>query len=76
MTSTDECERPRRYLSRGQQAKRYGRHVRTIKRWSEDPKMGMPPEYIFNDPDDPMRREDELEQWERSRVANCTDDTA
>jgi len=58
--------RPRRFLSRPDQAKRYRKSVRTIKRWGADPKMGMPPEYDFNGP---HRDEAELEDWEQSRVA-------
>jgi hypothetical protein len=55
-----------RFLNRQAQAQRYSRHVRTIKRWGKDPAMNMPPEYDLKEP---MRREDELEAWERSRVA-------
>jgi hypothetical protein len=56
-----------RYLDRPAQAKRYNRDIKTIKRWGQDPNMGMPPEYDFRGLK--MRREDELEAWERSRVA-------
>jgi hypothetical protein len=58
--------KPRRFLSRSAQAQRYGKSVRTIKRWGTDPKMGMPPEYAFTTP---HRAEDELDAWDRSRVA-------
>jgi hypothetical protein len=57
----------RQFLSRRAQARRYGKSTKTIKRWGEDPKMGMPPEYDFNGL--PSRALDELEPWERSRVA-------
>ena len=60
-----------RFLSRRAQAQRYGRSTKTIKRWGQDPKMGMPPEYDFDGL--PSRREDELEKWERSRVAPKAD---
>jgi hypothetical protein len=62
-----------RFLNRLAQAKRYNKHPKTIKRWGQDPKMGMPPEYDLNGP---HRREDELEAWERSRVAFGDSDTA
>jgi hypothetical protein len=68
MTST-KSGRPVRYLTRSEQAARYGRDIRTIKRWGKNKALGMPEEYIFNDPNNPMRREDQLEIWERSRVA-------
>ena len=58
---------PRRFLSRREQAERYHKSTRTIKRWGEDPAMKMPPEYDFNGL--PHRDEAELEQWERGRVA-------
>jgi hypothetical protein len=58
--------RPRRFLSRQDQARRYRKSTRTIKRWGADPEMGMPPEYDFNGP---HRDEAELEVWEQSRVA-------
>jgi hypothetical protein len=58
--------KPRRFLSRKEQADRYGRSTRTIKRWGTDPKMGMPQEYEFNGP---HRDEAELEIWERTRIA-------
>jgi hypothetical protein len=58
--------RVRSFLTRRDQARRYGRTIRTIKRWGKDPKMGMPPEYDFNGL--PSRPDDELEAWERTRV--------
>jgi predicted DNA-binding transcriptional regulator AlpA len=56
-----------RKLTRNQVAERYGGvHVRSIDRWSEDPKMGFPkPLYIGSRP---MWDESELEQWERTRA--------
>jgi hypothetical protein len=60
--------KPRRFLSRRDQADRYGKSVRTIERWGEDPEMGMPVEYDFHGLK--ARAEDELETWERSRVAS------
>ena len=57
----------RRFLTRRQQAERYGKCVKTITRWGEDPKMRMPAEYDFNGVW--SRAEDELTCWERSRTA-------
>ena len=54
-------------FSRRAQAQRYDRSVDTIKRWGKDPKLGMPPEYVFRGM--PHRDEAELEVWERTRVA-------
>jgi hypothetical protein len=66
MTDTATAQpKPRRFLSRKQQAARYGRSTKTIKRWTADPRMKMPPEYEFNGP---HRAEDELEAWERARI--------
>jgi hypothetical protein len=66
MTDTAAQMKPRRFLSRPAQARRYGKSIRTIKRWGTDPEMGMPPEYEFRGP---HRDEAELEEWERGRVA-------
>jgi len=55
-----------RFLTRRQQAKRWGKSVRTVERWGEDPEMDLPPEYDFNGR--PHREESELTAWERSRV--------
>jgi hypothetical protein len=57
----------RRFLSRRDQAERYGKSVRSIERWGKDPVMAMPPEYDFNGLK--ARAEDELEAWERKRVS-------
>jgi hypothetical protein len=60
-------QKPRRFLSRRQQAERYSKDPKTIARWGADPAMNMPAEYDFNGL--PHRIEDELETWERGRVA-------
>jgi hypothetical protein len=62
---------PRRFLSRKQQAARYGKVVKTIERWGNDEAMGMPPEYWLGS--QPHRAEDELEVWERNRVGAIPD---
>jgi hypothetical protein len=72
VASTSETRKSVEYLSRLAQARRYSKHPKTIKRWGKDPKMGMPPEYDFNGP---HRRLDDLERWERSRVALGDSDT-
>lgn len=72
VTSTDDCGKPVQYLDRPAQARRYNKHLKTIKRWGKSPAMAMPPEYDFNGP---HRRLDELEAWERSRVALGDPDT-
>jgi hypothetical protein len=59
--------KPRRFLTRRDQAERYGKSVRTIERWGLDEKMNMPAEYDFNGVK--ARLEEELEHWERGRVA-------
>jgi len=61
------ASKPRRFLSRQEQAERYSTSVKSIIRWGEDPRMGMPTEYDFNRIK--KRREDELEAWERGRVS-------
>jgi hypothetical protein len=60
--------KPRRFLTRRDQAERYRKSVRTIERWGEDPEMNMPPEYDFNGLK--ARIEEDLERWERGRVAS------
>jgi hypothetical protein len=67
-TQRDATHRPRRFLTRRAQADRYGKNIRTIVRWGEDPDMNMPDEYWFNGL--PHRAEDELETWERSRISS------
>jgi hypothetical protein len=58
---------PKRFLTRQQQAERCSVHVRTVCRWGDDPEMDLPPEIDLNGR--PCRAEDELEGWERRRVA-------
>jgi hypothetical protein len=70
MPSTTKSEKPRRFLSRQEQAVRYNVSVKSIQRWGEDPRMQMPKEYVFHR--QMRRREDELEAWERSRVTTST----
>lgn len=57
----------KRWLTRRQQADRYGVHPRTVDRWGDDPEMDLPAEIDLNGR--PCRAEDELEAWERGRVA-------
>jgi hypothetical protein len=57
----------KRFLSRPQQAKRYGKSTKTVIRWGKNERMNMPPEYDLCG--SPHRAEDELEAWERTRVA-------
>jgi hypothetical protein len=38
---------PKRFLSRKQQAERWGTCTKTVERWGDDPEMGLPPEYWF-----------------------------
>ena len=58
---------PKRWLTRQQQAARYAVHSRTIVRWGRDQSMNLPAEIDLNGR--PCRAEDELEAWERGRVA-------
>jgi hypothetical protein len=57
----------KRWLTRQQQAERYSVHPRTVDRWGDDPEMALPPEIDLNGR--PCRAEDELESWERRRIA-------
>jgi hypothetical protein len=57
--------RPKKWLNRRAQAKRYQKSKRTIERWGRDPEMGMPPETWFNGT--PHRTEEELEIWDMTR---------
>jgi hypothetical protein len=66
-----DTSRPRRFLSRKQQAARWSKSVKTVERWGKDPEMGLPPEYWLGN--QPHRAEDELEAWERSRVGAVAD---
>lgn len=65
-TKSSTLESPRRFLTRRAQAARYGKCVKTIERWGQDPSMEMPAEYDFRGL--PSRLEAELEIWERGRV--------
>jgi len=66
MLSMTDIAVTRRFLTRRQQARRWGESVRTVEGWGLDPAVGLPPEYDFNG--HPHREESELEAWERSRV--------
>jgi hypothetical protein len=65
---SQHAAKSRRFLTRRAQAARYSKSVKTIVRWTNDPRMGMPPEYDFRGL--PHRDEAELEAWERTRVAS------
>lgn len=67
MTMNTTTTAGRRFLSRQEQARRYGKSVKTIERWGEDPRMRMPREYVFQRR--PHRLEDDLVAWERAQVA-------
>ena len=58
-----------RYLSRRAQAERYGRSVKTIERWGENSKLGLPPELDVNGRK--SRALSQLERWERKQVGKC-----
>jgi hypothetical protein len=64
---TKPSKSPRRFLRRRAQAQRYGVSLKTIQRWGRDPEMNMPDEFDFNG--HPCRIEDQLEVWEKGRVA-------
>jgi len=66
MASAVKSEKSHRFLSRQEQAERWGKSVRTVTRWGKDPRMGLPREYDFHGIK--ARREDQLEAWERHRV--------
>jgi hypothetical protein len=63
-----------RYLSRRQQAERYGCSVRTVERWGDDPELDFPPEHDFNGRK--KRPLSALERWERRRAAMTAKKTA
>jgi hypothetical protein len=63
---TTKSEKSHRFLSRQEQAARYGVSVKSVTRWGDDPRMAMPKEYAFHR--QMKRREADLEAWERSRV--------
>jgi predicted DNA-binding transcriptional regulator AlpA len=51
-------------LTRDQVARRYGKHARTIDRWSIDPAMGFPKPLMIGK--SPLWSEAELEEFERT----------
>ena len=55
------------FLTRRQQAGRYQRSIRTIERWGDDAELGYPAEIDING--HKLRREFDLELWERERAA-------
>ena len=58
------------WLSRRQQAQRWSVTKRTVERWGEDKKVGLPQEYEVNGRK--YRDLPEIEIWERSRaVLRC-----
>jgi hypothetical protein len=63
-----------RYLSRRAQAERYGRSIRTIERWGEDPRLELPAEIDINGRK--LRPLSQLELWERKQVGKCKPTTA
>jgi hypothetical protein len=54
------------WLSRRKQAERWDVSIRTVERWGEDPKLGMPPEMEINGRF--YRALSKLAAWERARV--------
>jgi hypothetical protein len=54
------------FLTRLQQAKRWNVSKRSVERWGEDEKLGLPPEIDINGRR--YRKLSELEAWERRRV--------
>jgi hypothetical protein len=69
-----EINRPKRLLGRPEQSKRYNVSTRTIERWGNDPRLNMPAEIEINDRY--YRYEHELENWERSRIAQRSNNQA
>jgi hypothetical protein len=55
-----------RFLSRRQQAQRYGKSVRTVECWGDDPSLGFPPEIDIRG--HKFRALSKLEAWERARA--------
>jgi hypothetical protein len=55
------------FLTRRQQARRYGVSTRTIDRWSDDDNLGLPAEIDIAGRK--YRKLSELETWERARAA-------
>jgi hypothetical protein len=62
------------WLSRRHQADRFRKSLRTIERWGQKPKLGMPPEVEINGRW--YRRLDQLEQWESMRPTRAATSTA
>jgi hypothetical protein len=56
-----------RFLSRRQQAERYGKSTKTIERWGDNPSLGFPAEIDVNG--HKYRALSKLEAWERKRAA-------
>jgi hypothetical protein len=54
------------FLTRSQQAKRWSVSKRSVERWGENEKLGLPPEIDINGRR--YRKLSELEAWERGRV--------
>jgi hypothetical protein len=59
-----------RYLPDRLVAARYGKNVRSIKRWAADPALNFPPAIDINGR--PHRALSKLEAWERARAAIAT----
>ena len=55
------------FLTRRQQARRYGVSTRTIDRWADDDNLGLPAEIDIAGRK--YRKLSELETWERARAA-------
>jgi len=55
------------FLTRRQQARRYGVSTRTIDRWSDDDNLGLPAEIDIAGRK--YRKLSDLETWERARAA-------
>jgi hypothetical protein len=57
------------FLTRLQQAKRWNVSKRSVERWGEDEKLGLPSEIEINGRR--YRKLSELEAWERSRAVSA-----
>jgi hypothetical protein len=62
------------FLTRLQQAKRWNVSKRSVERWGEDEKLGLPSEIEINGRR--YRKLSELEAWERARVVASTPKSA
>jgi hypothetical protein len=58
-----------KWLSRSQQAQRWSVSKRSVERWGEDEKLGLPSEIEINGRH--YRKVSELEAWERSRAISA-----